>query len=274
MKPPRYSPSSFWIVVFAALGLGPVAILSAQTPAAPAPAADSVAATAAAAPTPAATETPAPSAAQPAAPTDAVAPELTKEQALVEIDAGLARFELAMKLETSPVIHAAMNTRLTLFRQRREDLAKNFTSGRFRALQASLLQQVTVEDKMTPAFDPSEGRTRRPLTLTDAVKGSLEQSRALANEAAQRDDRYRADRAAEEASARRMEVARINADLSRLSAQIDASTVGDPNRRAELNMRLRDMEQQRTLMELSAQPTPFDTLRADIQREADRVRQP
>lgn len=266
MKPPRSTLFFSWGVVFATFGLGMGAILSAQTPVAPV--------TATAAPTPAPKETPASPAAQPVAPTDAVVPELTKEQALVEIDAGLARFELAMKLETSPVIHAAKNTKLTVLRQRREDLAKNFTIGHFRALQASLLQQVTVEDKMTPAFDLSEGRPRHPLTLTDAVTGALEQSRRLEIEGVRRDDQYRAARAEEAASARRMEVARINSDLSRLSAQIDASTVGDPNRRAELNLRLRDMEQQRTMLELSAQPTPFDTLRADIQREADRVRQP
>lgn len=247
--------------------------LKAQTPPA-APAATPTPAPTAPANTPAAAPAAATTKSAPATtPMAQPAPGLTKEQALKEIDAGLARFEVAVNAETSPVLQAAMKTRLTVLRQRREELAKTYTPGRFRALQASLLQEVRVEDRMTPSLDPNEGRSRRPITLDAAVDAATRDAdRLLALDAARREEQSRTDRAEEEASRRRMEVARINADLSRLSAQIDAATVGDPNRRAELNMRLRDLEQERTRLEMSAQPSSFDTLRADIQREADRAR--
>ena len=228
---------------------------------------------------------PAPVASAEAPPTPPVAPvasapssatparTLTKEEALKEIDAGLAAFDLTARAERSPVIHAAMMTRLTLLRQRRADLAKAFSPGRFRALQASILQEVQVSDKITPGFDPDGGRLRRPLTLDESVNAATsDANRMLALDAARREEQYRTDRAAEETSRRLMEMSRINADLSRLSGQIDASTVGDPIRRAELTTRLRELEQERTRLELSSQPTTFDQLRAEIQREADRAR--
>lgn len=259
-----------------------VAGLPAQTPPAPSPApavpppeaAAAPAATTPTAPAPATAVAPVP-AGNPAPTAKAKAPTITKEQALKEIDAGLAAFELTARTETSPVIQAAMMTRLTVLRQRRADLAKAFTLGRFRSLQASILQEVRVENKMTPTSDPNEGRLRRSLTLDQSVNAATgDANRMLALDAARRDEQYRADRAAEESSRRLMEVSRINADLSRLSSQIDASTVGDPGRRAEMTMRLRELEQERTRLELSAQPSTFETLRSDIQREADRARQP
>ena len=116
--------------------------LHGQTPPSPAPDAAPVA--------PVAPDTslavPAPVAPAEAPPTPPVAPvasapssatparTLTKEEALKEIDAGLAAFDLTARAERSPVIHAAMMTRLTLLRQRRADLAKAFSPGRFRAL--------------------------------------------------------------------------------------------------------------------------------------------
>ena len=243
----------------------PVApVASAAEPAVPAPVASPEAS-----PTPAAAAAPAPAASASAS----NVPTLTKEEALKEIDAGLAAFDLTARAERSPVIHAAMMTRLTLLRQRRADLAKAFSPGRFRALQASILQEVRVENILTPSSDPSEGRLRRSLTLEESVSAATsDANRMLALDAARREEQYRSDRAAEETSRRLMEMARINSDLSRLSAQIDASTVGDPVRRAELTMRLRELEQERTRLELSSQPTTFDQLRSEIQREADRAR--
>jgi hypothetical protein len=247
----------------------PVApVAPAATPAVPAPVASPEAS-----PTPAAAAAPAPVASASASASASNVPTLTKEEALKEIDAGLAAFDLTARAERSPVIHAAMMTRLTLLRQRRADLAKAFSPGRFRALQASILQEVRVENILTPSSDPSEGRLRRPLTLEESVSvATSDANRMLALDAARREEQYRSDRAAEETSRRLMEMARINSDLSRLSAQIDSSTVGDPVRRAELTMRLRELEQERTRLELSSQPTTFDQLRSEIQREADRAR--
>ncbi len=250
---------------FSVLALG--ALLQGQTtpPSAPAQAVPPAAA-------PTATNPPAAPVAIPR-PTAAVPTGITKEQGLREIDAALARFEVTANAEASPVLHAAMMTRLTVLRQRRAELARVFTPGRFRALQASILQEVRVSDKITPTVDPNEGRFRRPLTLDESVQAATgDTNRALALEAARRDEQYRADRASEESSRRLMEVSRINADLARLSAQIDASTVGDPNRRAEMTARLRELEQERTRIEWSSQPSTFDQLRSEIQREADRAR--
>jgi hypothetical protein len=59
---------------------------------------------------------------------------LTKAQALKEIEIGLARLEVAIEAETSPVVKAAMKTRLNVLRQRQRDLVKNYTARRFRIL--------------------------------------------------------------------------------------------------------------------------------------------
>ena len=170
--------------------------LHGQTPPSPAPDAAPVA--------PVAPDTslavPAPVASAEAPPTPPVAPvasapssatharTLTKEEALKEIDAGLAAFDLTARAERSPVIHAAMMTRLTLLRQRRADLAKAFSPGRFRAMQASILQEVQVSDKITPGFDPDGGRLRRPLTLDESVNAATsDANRMLALDAARRE---------------------------------------------------------------------------------------
>jgi hypothetical protein len=223
------------------------------------------------------------------------APDPAKEKALAEIDDGLAKFQERITNESSEVTQAAMKTRLTVLNQRRADLVKDFTPERFESLKEDLRKEVKVKVKMTPAADPNEGKitrkdlkleaeanqaareaalARQQMNLHQAMISADAQTRERDLELTRRDDQYRADRAAEEASRRRMEVARINSDLARLSAQIEASTVGDPNRRAELKLRLRDLEQERTRLELSAQPTSsLETLRNDIQREAERSRE-
>lgn len=219
---------------------------------------------------PPASEQPAKSEASKDAPKpDAPAPE-PQRAALAEIDAELARFHQRTEATTSEVTKAAMRTRYTVLAQRREELGKRFTPERYAALKADLQKEVKVEHTLPPATDPGDGRARRQPTVLElmAVREAAERAAAADRKA----ELERADRAAEAASRQRMELARLDSDLAQLSAQIDASTVGDPNRRAEFTLRLNELQQRRRQLEQSYQPFQHDLLKSDIQREAEQIR--
>lgn len=192
--------------------------------------------------------------------------------ALREVDQALAAFEQRMHGETSPVTQAAMKTRLVVLKQRRVELAKRFTAERHAALLADVSKEVNVTATQAPAVDPNEGRARRLITLEDAVPSAAETLRAEAVAARQRDEAFRAARAEELASQRRMEHARLDAELARLAAQIDSSTVGDPTRRSEMNLRLQELERRKRRLELAPHPADTDQLRMEIERELERTR--
>ncbi len=195
-------------------------------------------------------------------------------EALKEVDEALAEFQRRMEQESSPVTKAAMKTRLVVLTQRRTELEKNFSKERHAALMEDLQREVKVTAKAAAAKDPDGGRARRTVTIDDAPKSAVETYQAEALEAKRRAEQAQAEKIAEETSRRRTEVARINTDLSRLSAQIDSATVGDASRRAELNLRLRELEQQRGRLESAPHPSGFEHLRLEIQRELERTRQP
>jgi hypothetical protein len=192
-------------------------------------------------------------------------------EALQEVDKELAAFEKRMNDEASAVTKAAMKTRFVVLKQRRADLEKRFTPERHAALLADLRKEVNVTATETPAVDPNEGRVRRTVRLEDAVPSVAETHRAEALAAKQRDEQFRAARAEELASQRRIEIARLESDLARLAAQIDSSTVGDPNRRSELNLRLRELESQKRRLEMAPQPSGLEQLRMEIQRETEKT---
>jgi len=191
-------------------------------------------------------------------------------QALAEIDAELARFRQRTEETASEVTKAAMRTRYTVLAQRREELGKRFTPERYAALKADLQKEVKVEHTLPPATDSGDGRAHRKATVLELMATREAAERAAAAE--RKAELERADRAAEAASRQRMELARLDSDLAQLSAQIDASTVGDPNRRAELAMRLNELQQRRRQLEQSYQPFQHDLLKSDIQRETEQIR--
>ncbi len=195
-------------------------------------------------------------------------------EGLKVVDEALADFQRRMEEEASPVTKAAMKTRLVVLTQRRADLEKNFSPERNAALMKDLQREVKVTAKAAATKDSGEGRTRRTVTIDDAPKSAVETYQAEALEAKRRDEQVQAQRMAEETSRRRMEVARINTDLSRLAAQIDSATVGNATRRAEMNQRLRELEQERARLEFAPHPSRFDHLRLEVQRELERTRQP
>lgn len=208
------------------------------------------------------------SAATPAAPVER--PEVT--QALKEVDEGLAAFEKRMNEEASPVTKAAMKTRLVVLTQRRTDLAKRFSPDRYAALMQDLGREVSVTAKSPPPADADQGSARKPpVTLDTAMTTSTERYRAEAEASKLRDEMYKAERAAEAASQRKMDVAQINSELANLSAKIDSATVGNAQKRAELNQRLRELEQDRMRLEMSPNPAQLDQLRLEIQRETERA---
>jgi hypothetical protein len=195
----------------------------------------------------------------------------TVADALQAVDQALAAFEKRMAAETSAVTQAAMKTRLVVLKQQRADLEKRFTPERQATLLADVRKDVTVTATAPPAVDPNEGRARRLLKLEDVAPSATEAYRAEALAAKQRDDAFRAARTEELASQRRMEHARLDADLARLAAQIDSSTVGDPTRRSELNLRLQDLERRQRRLEGSPQPAELEQLRLEIQRETEKT---
>jgi len=192
--------------------------------------------------------------------------------AMQAVDQALAAFEQRMQQEASAVTQAAMKTRLVVLKQRRADLEKRFTAERHAALLADVRKDVNVTATQAPAVDPNGGRTRRVVRLEDVVPSAAETQRAEALAARQRDDAFRATRAEELASQRRMETARLDSELARLAAQIDASTVGDPQRRSELNRRMFELEQRKRRLELTPQPADTNQLRQEIERELERTR--
>ncbi len=193
-------------------------------------------------------------------------------EALREVDAELTAFEQRLKAEPSPVNQAAMKTRLVVLRQRRADLGRRFSPERCAALLADVRKDVKVTAEAPPPATGDTGRLRPRLRLEDATLSAVEEHRAAAEAAKARDARYHADRAAEIASQRRMEFARIDAHLARLTAEIDSTTVGDASRRAQLNLRLRELEADKRRLEMAPNPAELDRLRLEIERETERLR--
>lgn len=193
-------------------------------------------------------------------------------EALREVDTELAAFEQRLKAEASPVNKAAMKTRLVVLRQRRTDLGRRFSPERCAALLADLRKDVKVTAEAPPPAIDDTGRTRPRLRLEDAPRSAVEEHRAAAEAAKARDARYHADRAAEIASQRRIEFARIDAHLARLTAEIDSTTVGDASRRAQLNLRLRELEADKRRLEMAPNPADLDRLRLEIERETEHLR--
>jgi len=218
-------------------------------------------------------ETPPARAEPPPAPAPAPVPPAVVE-ALKQVDEALAEFERRMVQESSAVNKAAMKTRLVVLTQRRIDLEESFSPERHAALLEELKREVKVTAKAAATRDPDGGRARRSVKLEETPKSAVETYQAEAQEARRRAEQAQAERMAEETSRRRLEVARINTDLSRLSAQIDSVTVGEGARRAELNLRLRELEQERARLESAPHPSGFDHLRLEIQRELERTRRP
>lgn len=192
--------------------------------------------------------------------------------ALRAVDQALAAFEQRMHGETSPVTQAAMKTRLVVLKQRRVELEKRFTAERHAALLTDLSKEVNVTATQAPAVDPNEGRARPTVRLEDMPPSAVEAHRADAAAARLKDEAFHAARAAELASQRRLEIARLDAELARLTARVDAATVGDASRRAELNQRLRELELERRRLELAPDPARLNQLQLEIERELERTR--
>lgn len=202
---------------------------------------------------------------------ESVPPAVVK--ALEEVDKELAAFEERIKAEGSEVTKAAMKTRLVVLKQRRADLGKRFSPSRHAALLEDLRKDVTVTAKSPPSPKLDEGSARRvPTPAGEPVPSALATYQAEAAAAKARDEQVRAQREAELASQRRMEFARIDADLARLAAQIDSSTVGDAQRRAELNLRMRELEAQKRRLEMAPNPSGVDQLRLEIERQSEKTR--
>lgn len=179
--------------------------------------------------------------------------------ALQQIDAELAHLDRLADNAPTEADKAAAKARYAALKQRRDDLQKNFTRARYDAFKADVKAE----------WDKASRWGKDTFTNKPAANDAAETVEDRSANAADRIAGYRTENSDLNKAEVKAALARLDVDIQLLESRISA--ISDPQRRAELNDRLRNYKARRDELNKDFRQARFEALVDEVKSEWDKL---